>query len=474
VSEPLDRPGRSGRPFRILELGGSSLSAPDGLERVCHIVQERLAHARPVLVASAFAETPETLLRALQHAAAGTTSDWKERLYRAHRAAAEHVLGDDGKQVFRRLEVELDQAERLLHGVRLVRECPPKARNAVLALGERMSAIVVAAALRRAGVDAHHCDARWLMSTDRRSHDPSADFTATSAAARAYLARSRGVQVVTGGTGATPTGEATRLGPSGADITAAVLASALDAEAVEIWSDGPGIMSADPHMVPSAFPLARLSYDELIELSHWGGQLLHPAALRLLRSRRIPLEVRGTECPEAPGTRVSRERSSATLVQSVASVERVAIVRIEGPALSRAAVIGRLFSNALGSSTRHLFAAQGSGEASVCLALRREELPRVLDALDEEFRLERATGDIERVRADEDHSIIAVVGEGIGCTPGIAARAFGALDRHGINASAAHQGSSELSLSFAVSAERLPPALRAVHDAFFTTSLTTV
>lgn len=456
-------------PFRVLKFGGTSVSAPEGVEVMRRQVEVVRPTSRPIVVVSAFAGTTDALLAAGRAAAAGEPGGRLEEISRRQRATVERLLGRESAPVLAGVEAHLEELSRLLQGVGMLGECSPKTLDTVLSFGERIAAAVVVAALRRRGTDAHFCDARTLVVTDDRFGEARVDFAATAAAARAHFASAPGVQVVTGFVGATRRGETTTLGRGASDYTAAVLGAVLEAEAVEIWTDVPGVMSADPREVPSAFALPRLSYDELLELSHWGARVMHPAAVRPLRDRDIPLHIRSTLAPEDGGSVVSREggSSAARPVRGVASVDRATLVQLEGAALSKPSVLGRLFSAAAGMSGSQLFVSQGSSERSVCFALRPDAATRVVEELEEEFRLERRTGELEPLHIEEDSSIVAVVGEAMRRKPGIAGRVFGILGNHGINIRAIAQGSSELSISFALGAGQRRAALRAIHDVFF-------
>jgi aspartokinase/homoserine dehydrogenase 1 len=453
----------------VLKFGGTSVSAADGVDVIRKQVEAWLPRSRPVVVVSAFAGTTDSLLGAARAAASGTLEGRMEQIREAQRAAALRVLGGERASVLDELEAHLDALARILGAIGALGECPPKTLDSVLSFGERMSAAVVAAALAQRGVDAQACDARRFIVTDDRFGEARVDFAATGAAARAFFESVASVQIVTGFIGATPKGETTTLGRGASDSTAAILGAVLGAEAVEIWTDVPGVMSADPRDVPGAFPLPHLSYDELLELSHWGAKVMHTAAVRPLRDGNIPLHIRSTLAPEHPGSLVSREGGSSAThpVRGVASVDRTVLVQVEGAALSKPSVLARLFSMSAGVSGSQLFVSQGSSERSACFALKPDVAESTLEALQEEFRLERLSGEMEPPRVEHDSSIVSVVGEAMRHQPGTAARVFGVLGNHGVNIRAIAQGSSELSISLAVGREQRRAALRAIHDVFF-------
>ena len=461
-------PGAAVPRVRVLKFGGTSVTSPGGIDVVASVVRERLERSRPVVVVSAFAGVTSELLSAARGAVVREAPDLLASLRRRHLAVALQLLGEDASALHGEIERGLEEAARLLAGIHMVGECSPKTLDALLSLGERLSAPLVAAGLLRRGVSALSVDARDLVVTDARFGEAAVDFAATGEAARALLASVSEVPVVTGFIGRTPAGDTTTLGRGGSDYTAAVLGSVLEAEAVEIWTDVPGVMSADPREVPGAFPLASLGYDELLELSHWGARVVHPGVVRPLRERRIPLHIRNTLDPTHPGTVVARDSvgSPSRPVRGVASLDRTVLLQIEGSALARPSVMSRLFSIVAGASCP-LFVSQGSSERSVCVALSPEASAAVQGALEEEFRLERGTGQLECHRSAGDCSIVAVVGAAMRRHPGTAGRVFGILGNHGINIRAIAQGSSELSISFAVEARDRPVALRSIHDAFF-------
>jgi aspartokinase/homoserine dehydrogenase 1 len=457
------------RPFRILKFGGTSVSSASGMDVIRAQVEERLRSSRPIVVVSAFGGTTDALLGAARAAAAGETDGRLEEIAARQHAAVDRLLGPGARGLVTGIDVDLGELSRLLQGIGMLGECSPKTLDWVLSFGERISTRVVVAALRQRGLEAQRCDARGFMITDDRFGEARVDFAATADAARSHFETAPGVQVVTGFIGATRKGETTTLGRGASDYTASVLGAVLGAEAVEIWTDDPGVMSADPREVPGAFPLPELSYDELLELSHWGAKVMHAAAVRPLREKNIPLHIRSTMAPQDPGSLVSRDggSSAARPVRGVASVDRAVLVQVEGAALSRASVLARMFSMSSGLAGSQLFVSQGSSERSVCFALRPDVAMTVIPALEDEFGLERRSGELEPFRVEEDSSIVTVVGEAMRRQPGTAGRVFGVLGNHGINIRAIAQGSSELSISFALGRDQRTSALRAIHDVFF-------
>ena len=456
--------------YRVLKFGGTSVTGAARIDVIARVVVERGHGAIPVLVVSAFAGITDALRAA---AAAAARGEWRlhlRQIIERHEALATELLGHEMPGVSPLLAQSADALGRLLHGIELLGEASPRTLDLVQSFGERISAEFIAAALTVRGVPAAACDARRLIVTDAHFGEATVAWACTEAAVRQHFADVRELQVVTGFIGASPLGETTTLGRGGSDYTAAILGTMLGAEAVEIWTDVQGVMSADPHIVDVAFPLRSLSYDELLELSHWGARVVHAPTIRPLRDRDVPLHIRNSLDPDDPGTRVSRGGGSGsrTPVRGIASVDRVALIQLQGsgPTVG-AGLMSRLFDALARARSRVLLLCQASSEGSICVAVHPDSLGASLLALDEEFRLERAAGVLEAPTVEEACSIITVVGEGMRQRPGLAGRLFGVLGDRGINVRAIAQGSSELSISVVVDAADEATALRAIHDAFF-------
>ncbi|MGH7475946.1 MAG: bifunctional aspartate kinase/homoserine dehydrogenase I [Longimicrobiales bacterium] len=460
------RPAR----YRVLKFGGTSVTGAERVAVIERIVRQCEETSQPVLVVSAFSGVTNALDAAARTAQEGGFDKPLQAVADAHRAAASALFGRSDTAAQDVIESQFEELHQLLKGIRLLRECSPRTLDAVLAFGERLSATLIAASLAQRGIPAVACDARRLIVTNGRFGEAEVDVPATTAAVTCHFGRVTELQVVTGFIAATPTGETTTLGRGGSDYTAAILGAALEAEAVEIWTDVSGVMSADPRIVPEAFPLRTLSYDELLELSHWGARVVHPASVRPLRAKRIPMQIRNAFRPDDTGTAVTEDggSGSARPVRGIASIDRVAVLQIQGDGLVRGArLVSRIFDALDRVGARPLFVSQGSSERSLCLAVYPDALSASLTTLEDELRLERGAGLVEPFQVEEPCSVLAVVGEGMRERPGIAARVFGALGNRGLNVRAIAQGSSELNISLVVKAEDEPAALRSIHEVFF-------
>src|SRR5262245_17862858 len=311
------RPDDQSVGLRVLKFGGTSVGSTERIRAVVSLVAQRTDRERLVLVVSALSGVTNDLIDAAQRAARGERVrlvDLAER----HRAVARALASPaELSSVLERLDQWLGDLYSLLHGVSLVRDCSPRVLDAILAHGELFSATLVAAALRAAGVPATMCDARELIVTDDTFGRAVVDRACSDAKVQAHHWSNGSVPVVTGFIAATLDGTTTTLGRGGSDYTATLLGAILTAEAVEIWTDVDGVMSADPRLVPQAFALPNLSYTELMELSHFGAKVMYPPSVAPAREAFLPLVIRNTFNPTFPGTWVlPLERAEAEIETS--------------------------------------------------------------------------------------------------------------------------------------------------------------
>lgn len=463
-------------PVRVLKFGGTSVADAPRIRRVVELTLDEIAAApdvRFVVVVSALGGVTELLVRAARTAAAG--GDGHEALLETiegrHRSALEGALDPERQEEVRRcVDAWTEEARETLRGIALVRECTPRMLDRVLSLGERVSCALVAAAFRTAGAEAEAVDAREMLRTDDAHGQAQVDLERSRPLVRQRLGAVRGIPVVPGFIAATEEGETTTLGRGGSDYTASLLGAILDAERVELWTDVDGVMSADPRLVPEAFSLRALTYEELLELSHFGAKVIYAPSVHPAREHRIPLLIRNTLRPEFEGTWVGSgavpvdERP----VRGISSIGRVALLRLQGGGMVGVpGVAARLFRALAARGVSVVLISQASSEHSICFAVEPSALPAARRAVAEEFVLEHRVGLVDELVVDEECAVIAAVGEGMRHTPGIAGRLFSILGDMGVNVQAIAQGSSELNISLVVDRADVARALRGLHTAFF-------
>lgn len=443
----------------VMKFGGSSVAGADRIRRVREIVAARQkARKTPVLVVSAFRGVTDELLTLAGEAKEGR----KPAITGLKRRHAE-IAAELGVPL-EPLEPLFDELNDLLKGISLLKELTPRTLDYAASFGERLSARLIAAHFDKEGLKAQAYDAfdAGLVTDDRfggASPLPEAD-----AAIRAALSPAQGVPVITGFIGKTRGGEITTLGRNGSDYSATIFGAALGAEEVQIWSDTDGIMTADPRLVPTAAPLAELSFEEACELAYYGGKVLHPHTLVPAMRKGIPVRVLNTFKPDHPGTRVvakpSSVRSQASApsgVQSIAFKRHQTIVSVSSPRMAAGwGFLARIFE----AFARHEVSVNVVTTSEVTVSVTTDS-PRGLDAALAELSGEFA------VAKESGKAVLCVVGDGIHDRPGVAGDVFGALKDAGVNVLMISQGASRNNIVCVVDDAAVEPAVRALHARFF-------
>ncbi|MEM6782908.1 MAG: bifunctional aspartate kinase/homoserine dehydrogenase I [Bacteroidota bacterium] len=466
----------------VAKFGGTSVATPDRIRHAVSLVRDTMpAEARRVVVVSAMGRATaeslgvtDTLLDAIGAALdrTGTHRALLDALRRRHLDAVAALATLEERADLRAEQNALwGEAGDLLDGVWLLRECTPRTRDAILSFGERASAPLVAAAFRDAGEAARALDARSLVRTDSRFGHATVDFATTRERTQAAFSdiEDPTVAVVTGFIATDAHGVTTTLGRSGSDYTATILADALDADEVTIWTDVDGVLTADPELVAEAQTLDHLSYQEATELAYFGAKVLHPRTMQPVARKAIRLVTRNTMAPDAPSTVIgpSQPPSGRDTVKAVTSIRDVAVLVLEGAALYQHPRASSLALAALSeASVPVLMLSQASSEQSLCVVVFGADREKALDALRGAFAAEVAQGDVRVSALAQPHALVAVVGEAMRHQAGVAGRMMATLGKAGINITAIAQGSSELNISVAIADADTPAAVRALHEAF--------
>ncbi|HMB80551.1 MAG TPA: aspartate kinase, partial [Vicinamibacterales bacterium] len=340
--------------------------------------------------------------------------------------------------------------------------------------GERLSAFIVAAYLDRTHAAAF-VDARDFLVTDDQFTHATVLFPATNRRTRAYFSRlfrrsKQIVPIVTGFIGATIDGQTTTIGRNGSDYSAAIVGAAVGASVIEIWTDVDGVLSADPRVVPSAFVLPQMTYEEAMELSYFGAKVLHSATIAPAVAKRIPILIKNTFNPGAPGTLISRKAvDDGKLAKGITSVGDLALLTLRGPGMVGVpGVAGRVFGTLASKGVNVVLISQASSEHTICFSVRSADTARAVEAIRLEFQFEFHAQSLQ-VDVRSDQAILAVVGEGMKGRPGVAGKVFDSLGRQNINISAIAQGASERNISCVIDASQQVRALNAIHQGFFET-----
>ena len=460
-------------PIRVMKFGGTSVGSAARIRRVVGLVADARATSTPVVVVSAVDGTTDRLVEVAELAGrgdAGHASVTRE-IAEMHRELL-HALAptDEAPGLALRLDAAMDVLRRLASGAQLLGECTLRTRDWMLSFGELLSSMLVAACMRSHGVAAVDVDARELLRTDTRFGAARVDRQRSRELVRARLPGDAGVPVVTGFIASTAAGETTTLGRGASDYTATLLGSMLGAAEVEIWTDVDGVLTADPEAVPDAAPVREITYAELLELAHFGAQVICPPAVEPARSAGIRLRIRSTLDPSLPGTLVvtSVQRDPLRPVRGISATRDVALIRLAGvETVGATEASQRIFRALRVADVDSLLFTQDSGAHALSLAVRSADAERARAALATEFRRERESRLVRDPTVEQGFSILAVVGEGMRYTPGVSGKLFSALGAARVNVHAIAQGSSERNISWVVNAGQEGVALRTVHRAFF-------
>jgi aspartate kinase len=462
--------------LQVMKFGGTSVGDAECIRRAAEIVARAARDNSVVVVVSAMSGVTNRLIAAAQLSVDGKqegTAEAPAALRAQHFAAAEVLVTDENRrrELVEELEPIIGEVESLCHGISLLRELTPRAQATVSSIGERLSARLMAAALRELSVNSVVIEATEIIVTDDQylQAEPLMSHVRDRANAVLRPLLNDGVTpVMTGFIGATVEGILTTLGRGGSDYSATTLGAAINADEIIIWTDVDGVMTADPRLVPGARLLREISYNEAAELAYFGAKVLHPKTLRPVVDAQIPVWIRNTFVPEKLGTRITvKGHPTQHGVRAITAIPNVSMITIGGRGIvGVVGVAAKTFQAVASVRANVLLISQSSSENDICLIVESADAPQTLKALRAAFAADLVHHDVEHITVNSDIAIVAVVGEKMRGTPGIAGRTFSALGRCGINIIAIAQGSSEYNVSFVVEAGAMRDAVVAVHDEF--------
>ncbi|HEY3430411.1 MAG TPA: bifunctional aspartate kinase/homoserine dehydrogenase I, partial [Cyclobacteriaceae bacterium] len=456
--------------MKILKFGGSSVATPERIKSVIEIVKPYLKE-EVALVFSAFGGVTDQLIQLSKLAVEGSQEYKKilEQIEKRHLDAVRELIGISLQgRILAQVKIQMNELEDVLHGTFLVKERTPRTLDYIMSFGERLSAYIIAEAGKDRGLPFEFLDARNVIRTDSQFGNAKVDFEVTNKLIHDRFQHHADVQVITGFIATSESGETTTLGRSGSDYTAAIFSGALKATALEIWTDVDGIMTADPRLVKKSFTVPQLSYEEAMELSHFGAKVIFPATMQPAMIHRIPIWVKNTFNPSAIGTQIHASSVNGKLIKGISSMNNISLLNVQGSGLL--GVVGmsmRLFSTLAHEKVNVILISQASSEHSICIAIESETASRAKAAIEKEFRHELREELIDEIKIEKDLSIVAVVGDGMKHHPGTSGRMFNAFGKNGVNVVAIAQGSSERNISAVIQQADVSKALNALHDAFF-------
>lgn len=454
--------------MNVLKFGGTSVGSIKGLANVKAIAQS--TPGRKVLVVSALGGVTDLLISTARLAKADDVSylELYAKIVERHREVIQGIVPPSKREYVEGLvRMMLDELSNIYRGVSLLRDLSDRALKMIVSYGERMSSVIVASIIP----DAVHFDSRTFIRTKQGPHgEEILDSDLSVELIRKELGEGEWLTAVCGGFIASDAeGEVTNLGRGGSDYTAAVIAAALDADVLEIWTDVDGFMTADPRVIPNAYVIDELTFTEATELCNFGAKVIYPPTIYPVYHKNIPIKVKNTFNPSAPGTLVSNHACpSEKIIKGISSINDTALVTITS--LCMVGVIGvnsRIFNALTAKGISVFMVSQGASENNTSIAVRNADVDATVKTLREEFAEELESGMFNDVYAERDLATVAVVGENMkGCT-GIAGKLFNTLGRNGINVIACAQGAAQTNISFVIDRSLLRKTLNVIHDSFF-------
>ena len=454
--------------MKVLKFGGTSVGSVNSMLSVKRIVEG--VDDKAIVVVSALGGITDKLICTSKMAASGDDSyekEMKEIVNRHIEMVYTVIPAGRGRELLLDLVNELlSELKDIFQGIYLIRDLSPKTSATIVSYGERLSSIIVATLIQ----GAVWFDSRTFIKTEKKHNKHILDSELTNQLVRETFSEIPDVSVVPGFISTDKnTGEVTNLGRGGSDYTASIIAAALDADILEIWTDVDGFMTADPKVISTAYPIKELSYVEAMELCNFGAKVVYPPTIYPVCHKNIPILIKNTFNPEAPGTIVKQDADhSSKPIKGISSINDTCLITMTG--LGMVGVIGvnhRIFKTLAENGISVFLVSQASSENSTSIGIRNEDAELACEVLNEEFAKEIEMGEISPMKAEGNLATVAIVGENMKHTPGIAGKLFGTLGRNGINVIACAQGASETNISFVVDGASLRKTLNVIHDSFF-------
>ena len=464
--------------MQVLKFGGSSVGTPDAITKVIAIVKQREQAMPAIIVASAMRGVTDQLILLAQSASQGNEA-YKtiiQNLEQKHLDAVRALLPIQQQSgTLSMVKQLINEIESNCEGLFMLRELTMRMQDRLISYGEILSSKIIAAAFEAEGVDQVWLDSRELIKTNSKYFNAVVDRSLTNQTIQAYFASSsneHALYIAPGFIASDAEGNTTTLGRGGSDYTGAIYAAALKASVLEIWTDVSGMMTADPRMVQNAKEIPKISYQEAMELSHFGAKIIYPPTIQPVMYENISVRIKNTFEPEHPGTLIENESpKDDNFIRGISSIKDICLLSLEGagmvgiPGFSK-----RLFDALAKNKINVILITQSSSEHSICVGVNLQDTHLAKIAVDAEFEQEINTQVVEPLIIEKDLSIIALVGEQMRNHPGVSGKMFGVLGRNGINVRAIAQGSSEKNITAVIASQDVRKAINVLHEEFFETS----
>lgn len=461
--------------MKVLKFGGTSVGSSATIKQVINIVQNLSQQNRLIVVVSAVGGITDQLLKAAD-LAVNKNNSYKtvlETIKSKHITICNDLLYDSktyGTSI-EILNAKFVHLERLLDGIFLINELSPKTTDKLLSFGEQLSSFLISETMKYLNIDVQLKNSQELIITDENHTNANVNFKITNANIKAYFENNlSAITLLPGFISKSKSGEITTLGRGGSDYTAAIMASALDADELQIWTDVSGMYTTNPKLVKQAFPIKQLSYQEAVELSHFGAKVLYPPTVQPVLDKSIPIRIKNTMQPNDVGTYITQQSTNGTLhpVKGISNINDIALLTLQGngmvgiPGFSK-----RLFETLSQKKINVVLITQASSEHSICIGISESDANKAKTCIDTTFENEITLHKIDPILIEKDLSIVAIVGDNMKNHQGISGKMFSSLGKNNVNIRAIAQGASERNISIVISKNDVKKALNTLHEEFF-------
>ena len=455
--------------MKVMKFGGTSVGSVNSILSVKKIVES--AGEPVIVVVSALGGITDQLISTSRMAAMGDAAyegAYRE-IVRRHEEMVQGVIPAGETQTLLHYQVNelLDELKDIFQGIYLIKDLSPKTSDTIVSYGERLSSLIASRLIQ----GAVWFDSRTFIKTEKKHNKHTLDTELTNRLVREAFKEIPRVSLVPGFISSDKvSGDVTNLGRGGSDYTAAVIAAALDADSLEIWTDVDGFMTADPRVISTAYTISELTYVEATELCNFGAKVVYPPTIYPVCHKNIPILIKNTFNSDAQGTVIKQhvDHTKSKAIKGISSINDTSLITVQG--LGMVGVIGvnyRIFKALAKNGISVFLVSQASSENSTSIGVRNADADLACEVLNEEFAKEIEMGEISPIQAEKNLATVAIVGENMKHTPGIAGKLFGTLGRNGINVIACAQGASETNISFVVDSKSLRKSLNVIHDSFF-------
>lgn len=457
--------------MKVLKFGGSSVANPVAIKQVINIIKENNIEDQTIVV-SALGGVTDLLLKAAQLA---KQKDEKylgliEEIKKKHFEIINTLIKPENqKEILSKLEKLFSTLTDVLEGVFKVNELTPKMSDKIVSNGELASSLLLTAVLNENNLQTSWKNSKELIKTNSAFGNAKVDFNLSNENIQNFFALSKNkITILPGFVASSKNKETTTLGRGGSDYTAAIVAAALNVNKLEIWTDVNGMFTANPKIVKQAFSIKKMTYQEAMEMSHFGAKVLYPPSIQPVLRKEIPILIKNTFKPNAKGTLISSEPTTYNSIKGISHIENISLLTLEGSGLIGIPGIAQRFFGALANETINIsLITQASSEHSICIAINSMDVQTAVNAIHNEFQLEISQHSIQEVLVDNNNAIIALVGANMKNHQGISGKLFSTLGNNNVNIKAIAQGASEKNISAVIAHKDIKKALNTVHSAFF-------